>query len=149
MPLGLADLVRAVRSVTMVDMSWREVADGVFQRRYEPWDVNVCVVRGADGLLVVDTRASHRQADELRSDLGRLGRPRWVVNTHAHFDHSFGNHRFGAASDLRLPIYGHARVPAHLDQYERPNLARWIAEGEEPLDEWSEVIITEPTASRR
>lgn len=126
-------------------MSWREVADGVFQGRYEPWDVNVCVVRGTEGLLVVDTRASHRQADELRADLRRLGTPRWVVNTHAHFDHTFGNYRFGPASELNLPIYGHVRVPAHLDRYERPNLARWIADGEEPVDEWTEVIITEPT----
>lgn len=126
-------------------MAWQEVADGVFQGRYEPWDVNVCVVRGADGLLVVDTRASHRQADEVRADLVRLGRPRWVVNTHAHFDHSFGNHRFGPASDLGLPIYGHARVPAHLDRYERPLLARWLATGEGPTDELREVVITPPT----
>lgn len=126
-------------------MGWREVADDVFQRRYEPWDVNVCVVRGADGLLVVDTRASHQQADEVRRDLAELGTARWVMNTHAHFDHSFGNHRFGPASDLRLPIYGHARVPAHLDEYERPNLARWIADGEELLDEWTQVIVTGPT----
>ena len=117
----------------------------MFQGRYEPWDVNVCVVRGADGLLVVDTRASHRQADEVRADLRRLGSPRWVVNTHAHFDHSFGNHRFGPASDLALPIYGHARVPAHLERYERPLLNRWIADGEAPAEEWREVVITPPT----
>ncbi|HZC74271.1 MAG TPA: MBL fold metallo-hydrolase [Jatrophihabitans sp.] len=126
-------------------MIWHEVADGIFQGRYEPWDVNVCVVRGTAGLLVVDTRASHRQADELRADLARLGSPRWVVNTHAHFDHSFGNHRFGPASDLGLPIYGHVRVPAHLDRYERPLLDRWIASGEGPVDELREVIITAPT----
>ena len=52
---------------------------------------------------------------------------RWVVNTHAHFDHTFGNARFGPDSDLGAPIYGHERVPAHLDAYERPMLAELIA----------------------
>ncbi len=52
---------------------------------------------------------------------------RWVVNTHAHFDHTFGNARFGPASDIGAPIYGHDLVPAHLDQYERPMLADWAA----------------------
>ena len=126
-------------------MNWQEIADGVFQGRYEPWDVNICVVRASDGLLVVDTRASHRQADELRADLRRLGNPRWVVNTHAHFDHSFGNYRFGPDSDLALPIYAHTGVPAHLEQYERPLLARWLASGEGPIDELREVVITPPT----
>ncbi|MGZ4595565.1 MAG: MBL fold metallo-hydrolase [Actinomycetes bacterium] len=125
---------------------WVEVADGVFQGRYQPFDVNVCVVRGGAGLLVVDTRSSPREADEIRDDLRDLGRPvRWVVNTHAHFDHSWGNQRFGPASDLDVPIYGHERVPAHLDEYERPMLADLIARGEEPIDDWRAVVITPPT----
>jgi glyoxylase-like metal-dependent hydrolase (beta-lactamase superfamily II) len=35
---------------------------------------------------------------------------RWVVNTHAHFDHSFGNQRFGPASELDVPIFGHRNI---------------------------------------
>ena len=128
-------------------MTWEEVAAGVFRRRYQPYDVSVCAVRGAGGLLVCDTRASHRQAGEIRADLAELGAlpVRWVVNTHAHFDHSFGNARFGPGSDLGAPIYGHERVPAHLDAYERPMLADVIASGEEPADEWAEIVITPPT----
>ena len=104
-------------------------------------------MRAADGLLVCDTRSSHRQADEIRADLKELGTQpvRWVVNTHAHFDHSFGNARFGPDSDLGAPIYAHERVPAHLDAYERPILAGLIAAGEEPADEWREIVITPPT----
>jgi glyoxylase-like metal-dependent hydrolase (beta-lactamase superfamily II) len=118
----------------------------VFWRRYEPLDVSVCVIRGADGLLVVDTRSSHREADEVRADLRALGNlpVRGVVNTHAHYDHTFGNARFGPTSDLGAPIYGHRRVPAHLDEFERPMLAEWIAEGREPVDEWHEVVVTPP-----
>jgi glyoxylase-like metal-dependent hydrolase (beta-lactamase superfamily II) len=127
--------------------AWDEVADGVFRRRYQPYDVSVCVVRGSGGLLVCDTRSSHRQADEIRADLRELSAlpVRWVVNTHAHFDHSFGNARFGPDSDLGAPIYAHERVPAHLDTYERPMLAELIAAGEEPRDEWAEIVITPPT----
>ncbi len=126
---------------------WEEVASGVFRRRYEPLDVSVCVVRGDDGLLVVDTRSSHREADEVRADLRHLGDlpVRWVVNTHAHYDHTFGNARFGPASDLGALIYAHERVPAHLDAYERTMLAEWVASGREPKDEWREVVVTAPT----
>jgi glyoxylase-like metal-dependent hydrolase (beta-lactamase superfamily II) len=126
---------------------WEEVADGVFRRRYQPHDVSVSVVRGTDGLLVCDTRSSHRQADEIRADLKDLGTlpVRWVVNTHAHFDHTFGNARFGPASDLGAPIFGHELIPAHLDAYERRVLTELIAEDEERTGEWREVVITPPT----
>jgi glyoxylase-like metal-dependent hydrolase (beta-lactamase superfamily II) len=128
-------------------VGWVEVAAGVFQRRYNPLDVSVCVIRGSDGLAVVDTRSSPRQADQILADLRELGsRPvRWVINTHAHFDHCFGNQRFGPGSENSVPIYGHARVPDHLDAYERPMLAEWIARGEQPAEEWREVVITPPT----
>jgi glyoxylase-like metal-dependent hydrolase (beta-lactamase superfamily II) len=128
-------------------VGWNEVAAGVFQRRYRPLDVSICVIRGSDGLAVVDTLSSPRQADEIRADLRELGDApvRWVVNTHAHFDHCFGNQRFGPGSDVDARIYGHVRIPAHIDRYERPRLADWIARGEEPADEWREVVVTPPT----
>ena len=128
-------------------MGWNEVAAGVFQRRYNPLDVSVCVIRGSDGLAVVDTRSSPRQADEIRADVRELGSApvRWVINTHGHFDHCFGNQRFGPGSDLNVPIYGHAGVPAFLDRFERPGLAEAIASGGEPAGEWREVVITPPT----
>jgi glyoxylase-like metal-dependent hydrolase (beta-lactamase superfamily II) len=128
-------------------MGWDEIATGVFQRRYDPLDVSICVIRGSDGLAVVDTRSSPQQANEILADLRELGNSpvRCVVNTHAHFDHTFGNQSFGANSDINAPIYGHVRVPAHLEAYERPLLADLIARGEEPVEEWRAVVITPPT----
>ena len=128
-------------------MGWDEIAADVFQRRYDPLDVSICVIRGSDGLAVVDTRSSPQQANEIRADLRELGNSpvRCVINTHAHFDHTFGNQSFGANSDINVPIYGHVRAPAHLEAYERPLLADWIARGEEPAEEWRAVVITPPT----
>ncbi|HUQ79138.1 MAG TPA: MBL fold metallo-hydrolase [Patescibacteria group bacterium] len=85
---------------------WIEVGDQVFVRRYAFFDQNIAVVLGEDGLLVVDTRMTHRQADEIVTDLRRLSRlpVRAVVNTHGHHDHAFGNHVFRPA-----PIWGHLR----------------------------------------
>ena len=126
---------------------WSEVAQGVFQRRYEPLDVSVCVVVCGDGLLVVDTRSNGREADELRTDLLALSPlpVLAVVNTHGHYDHCFGNQRFGPASDLAVPIFGHARLPAQLATYEQPELSAWIAAGVEPAADWRAVVITPPS----
>ncbi|CAA9371565.1 MAG: Fumarylacetoacetase [uncultured Nocardioidaceae bacterium] len=77
-----------------------DVAAGCFVLRYPEWDVSSGVVVGADGVLVVDTRGSLGQGRRLADDVRRVapGRPvLWVVNTHQHFDHTFGNAAFGTA----------------------------------------------------
>lgn len=88
---------------------WSEVGDRVFVRRYAFFDQNIVAILGDDGVLVVDTRSTHVQADEILADLATLTpHPvRAVVNTHGHFDHAFGNARFRPA-----PIWGHERASA-------------------------------------
>ena len=89
-------------------MPFTEVAHDVWVARHEWFDLNVTVVRGSAGLLVVDTHASDRAArgvvDEVRA-LG-AGEVVAVVNTHEHFDHTFGNGTFRAAYGA-LPIHAH------------------------------------------
>ncbi|GAA6526958.1 MBL fold metallo-hydrolase [Intrasporangium sp. DVR] len=90
-----------------------EVADQVFVARYPQWDVNVGLVLGRDGAVVVDTRASSLQGFEVLDDIRRLGADievRHVVNTHVHFDHTFGNGAFTAAT-----VHAHANVARSLD----------------------------------
>jgi glyoxylase-like metal-dependent hydrolase (beta-lactamase superfamily II) len=121
---------------------WQELGAGVFARRYEPWDVTVSVVLGAKGVLVVDTRASHRQADDLLGDLRRLDPrpPRWVVNTHWHFDHTYGNARF-----LPAELWSHETVPAALHRCVQATQAGARPSDEVPADaEYAEVVITPP-----
>ena len=132
----------------MQTQGWREVATEVFVHAYDHLDINICVVRGGDDLLLVDSRSSPTEAAELEVDLQVFApaRIRVLVNTHAHFDHTFGNQRFGPGSTLEVPIYGHHLLPAHLDQYERPRLAAWRAGiGGEPDRDWQDVRITPPT----
>src|SRR3954449_3624139 len=74
-----------------------EVADRVFVARYPQWDVNVGLVLGRDGAVGVGTRASDVQGSQVLDDVRRLGGDitvQHVVNTHVHFDHTFGNHAF-------------------------------------------------------
>jgi glyoxylase-like metal-dependent hydrolase (beta-lactamase superfamily II) len=117
-------------------------------RAYEHLDINICVVRDDQDLLLVDSRASSAEAVELAADLKVFGPARVValINTHAHFDHTFGNQQFGPGSAMNVPIFGHHLLPAHLEQYERPRLAAWHAgTGNEPDRDWRQVRITPPT----
>lgn len=128
--------------------TWIEVADGVHQRRYNPVDISVVVIAGGDELLVVDTRNNPAEGAELITDIRtRFDAPiRYVVNTHAHYDHTFGNQVFGPGSDLDVPILGHARIQEHYRRYEAPRLARVKADpAAEPDKSWAAVELTPPT----
>jgi len=87
---------------------FREVADRVWVARYDWFDVNVTLIGGDHGLLAVDTHASARAARAVIEDVRRLGAGPvvGVVNTHEHFDHTFGNGAFRAAYGA-VPIHAH------------------------------------------
>jgi glyoxylase-like metal-dependent hydrolase (beta-lactamase superfamily II) len=73
-----------------------EVADGVWVRQSAWVWTNTIVVRGEEGLLLVDPGIDGAELDELADDLGRLGLP--VVagfSTHPHWDHLVWHPRFG------------------------------------------------------
>jgi glyoxylase-like metal-dependent hydrolase (beta-lactamase superfamily II) len=78
----------------------------VFSKRYASLDLNIGLVVCPDGLLLVDTRATRAQARQLKEDIREVSRVpvRWVVNTHHHWDHTFGNGEFPDAA-----IWGHAQ----------------------------------------
>ncbi|HEX2374577.1 MAG TPA: MBL fold metallo-hydrolase [Actinomycetota bacterium] len=123
---------------------WREVGDRVFHNRYRSLDLNVGAVLGDDEALVVDTRSFAAQATELLDDLRRLTPLpcRQVVNTHAHFDHCFGNATLRPAA-----IWGHEGCAAHLRAkaaQERDHLLRWLPEAAAELDE----LVVDPPDRR-
>jgi glyoxylase-like metal-dependent hydrolase (beta-lactamase superfamily II) len=89
-------------------MAFTEVADRVWVARYEWFDVNVSLVGGDRGLLIVDTHGSAAAAREVLADVRRLGAGTVtaVINTHEHFDHTFGNGELRAAYG-QVPIHAH------------------------------------------
>lgn len=90
-----------------------EVAPRVWVARYDWFDVNVTVVGGERGLLVVDTHGSVVAGRAVAEDVRRLGAGDVVgiVNTHWHFDHTFGN---GALREA----FGPVPITAHDDAAE-------------------------------
>ncbi|GAA1515352.1 MBL fold metallo-hydrolase [Agromyces terreus] len=128
--------------------SWTSVAPGVHQLRAGVFDLSVVVIEGAEGLLVVDSGADPDEGEEIlaqireRSDAPILG----LVNTHAHFDHTFGNQAFGPGSETDAAIHGHAAIGEHFAAYEGPRLAAWRADrSREPDRRWDRVVLTPPT----
>ncbi|WP_369828590.1 MBL fold metallo-hydrolase [Cryobacterium sp. M91] len=64
------------------------------------------VARGRRGLLLVDSGSSPAVAARIDADVQRLGEVRWVVNTHAHYVHTFGNQHFVSDSHRRVDRRG-------------------------------------------
>jgi glyoxylase-like metal-dependent hydrolase (beta-lactamase superfamily II) len=85
---------------------WRELGDGVLVRSYHEQLLNVGLVLGDDRCLVIDTRSTLVQGRELVAAVRRVTSLPWtVVNTHAHWDHGFGNALFVPAT-----IWAHQRA---------------------------------------
>lgn len=81
-----------------------EVADGVWVRQSEWVWSNAVVVRGEDGLVLVDPGIDGADLDELADDVARLGVP--VVagfSTHLHWDHLLWHSRLGDVPRYAMP----------------------------------------------
>ena len=78
-----------------IPISVREVAPGLYFQYHHQEANNAFLITDA-GVLVIDTRQHPRRAEELLATIRKYtDKPiRWVVNTHAHGDHYFGNSVF-------------------------------------------------------
>jgi glyoxylase-like metal-dependent hydrolase (beta-lactamase superfamily II) len=90
-------------------MPFTEVAPRVWVAHYDFIDINIGLVGGERGLVVVDTYASDELAREVIGDVRALGVGEVVavVNTHEHFDHFFGNGAFREQYGAALPLHAH------------------------------------------
>ncbi|HSJ72022.1 MAG TPA: MBL fold metallo-hydrolase [Acidimicrobiia bacterium] len=129
--------------------TWDEVGAGVLRRRYASLDQNIALIITDEGLIVVDSRSNHPDADELLRDIALVSRSpiRYLVNTHFHWDHTFGNARFPTAE-----ILGHTRCrEVMIADGERTltELAKadWVPADKRAL--FGEVTITPPTVTFR
>ncbi len=120
---------------------WREIGDRVFVRRYDFFDQTIGAVIGEMGVVVIDTRSFAAQADELRADLRALTDAPLaaVVNTHHHYDHTFGNARF-----VPTTIWGHRRCAEILRVDGEAHRHRVMAEMPTIADDVAGVEIVAP-----
>ncbi|KQY54584.1 MBL fold metallo-hydrolase [Nocardioides sp. Root140] len=120
-----------------------EVADRVWVARHEWFDVNVTVIGGTTGLVVVDTLASTREMRGTLDAVRRLGEVVAVVNTHEHFDHVLGNSLFDG-----LPIHAHEETAAALERF-RDDRPAYDGERSEEIDASPVVVPTDTFSSAR
>lgn len=103
-----------------------QVADGVWVRQSEWVWTNTIVVRGEDGLILVDPGIEGSELNALADDLDRLGIP--VVagfSTHPHFDHLLWHARFGDVP--RYATAAGARLAAETLEQQREGAAESAA----------------------
>ena len=122
-----------------------EVADRVWVARYPWFDVNVGLVAGSAGLLVVDTNATPALGRDVLDSVRRISPAPVVaaVNTHLHFDHTFGNAVF-AANGVDLIAHDAAAkgLPAHAAEIRD-------AAAEDPDPRTDDLLEVEPVVPGR
>ena len=91
--------------------SWHELTPGVYRAVAEPESVNLGLIVGRTGTLLVDTGSSPVQGAEVRASLSTVTDLPLaaVVVTHWHYDHAFGLAAFGDR-----PTIGHESVRGRL-----------------------------------
>lgn len=94
---------------------------------------NAGIVIGTDGVLVIDTLTSAKEGKRLLRDIRAVTRKpiKYVVTTHAHFDHALGSSVF---TDLGATLVGHELDRAYLAKNGERMLKKSQAFGLTPQD---------------
>lgn len=108
--------------------------------------VDVCIVVSERYVVIVDTVINPQTAAAVLEIAGEHlgGRQLLVVNTHADFDHCWGNQIFAGAAALHpAPIIAHRRCA---EQFRTPEAAPYLAQMQAAEPElYAEVRLTPPT----
>jgi cyclase len=119
-----------------------KIADGVYSyvdvKQASPqnsFGANAGIVIGRDGIVVIDTLISAKEAKKLIKDIRAVSdKPiKYVINTHMHLDHTFGNCEF---AKLGATIIASADGKSEMKSYAEPALKKASAYGlsEKDLD---------------
>lgn len=120
------------------DIGFVEVADRCWVARHEIVDVNVGLIGGSRGLVLVDTQGSAGSARQVVDRVRALGQGEVVavVNTHAHWDHVLGNGVW--AEEYDGPV-----IVAHEDAATvlRDHADELLAEAQEHVDVTGTTVV--------
>lgn len=98
----------------------------MYARRYTELDLTVGLVVGTERCLIIDTRGSREQGDELAAAVRAVTSvPPVIVLTHAHFDHAFGAASLSAAFG-DCPIWAHAGCRDALEEHAESDRREWM-----------------------
>lgn len=144
--LSAAPLLSRIPAVAATSLAASEVAPGVFvhQGRYELQSpenrgdmANASFIIGRDAVAVIDTLGSAKVGAELRAAIRTVtDRPiRYVINTHMHPDHVFGNAAFKEDAPQFVAHHKMARgLSARADRYLTINKAMLGADAFEGIE---------------
>jgi cyclase len=136
-PDGLVALSRTAYQHTPLSTS--EVRSGVFV--FAGAGGNITTIEGSPVCTVVDSGFGPRLAEIERAIAAALPQaPRWLINTHWHFDHTDGNAAFAAAGATIL-AHVNCRFRLSRDQYV-PSLSRSISAA--PRSAWPTLTFDRP-----
>jgi len=115
-------LITAVSGNAFAGQGLTKIADNVYSyvdvknaAGGNSFAANAGIVVGTDGILVIDTLISAKEAKRFLADIRKVSpKPiRYVVNTHYHLDHAFGNGEFAKAGGT---IIAHQADRKNLEQ---------------------------------
>jgi glyoxylase-like metal-dependent hydrolase (beta-lactamase superfamily II) len=119
----------------------REIGDRVFALHYAFIDQEIGLVLGGSDVLVVDSRSTASQAREIADDVRRITRDpvSIVVNTHFHWDHTWGNHALRPSS-----AWGHVRTAERMREDQAVLVERLAGSYPDLADEFRSMTIDPP-----
>ena len=122
-------------------MAWIEVGDRVFTWRFTFFDQQIGLILAGSDVAVIDTRSTPAQAREIQEAIRELTNDpvSIVINTHWHWDHTFGNHEFRP-----VPIWGHARCVDRLQSEGQATIEEATWRVPAVANELREVVIDPP-----
>jgi quinoprotein relay system zinc metallohydrolase 2 len=115
---GCAHALTPVQPVKAVDFAVENVADGIYVHHGQHLDIdhgyqgdicNISFIVGSRGIAVIDTGGSLKVGKQLRAAIKKISKLPilYVINTHVHPDHIYGNAAFSAD---KPEFVGHAKL---------------------------------------